>query len=62
MNVNLAFSVEFDGSPVDLDLSGFVCHSHNAPEQGGQLVGMAFTGLTRQDKLMLHYITESRRV
>jgi hypothetical protein len=23
-------------------------------------VGMAFTGLTHQDKLMLHYITESR--
>jgi len=45
-----------------LDLSGVVCHSHNAPEQGGYLVGMAFTGLTRQDKLMLHYITESRRV
>ena len=28
----------------------------------GHLVGMAFTGLTRHDKLMLHYITESRRV
>lgn len=62
LHVNLVFSVEFDGSPVGLDLSGAVCHSHNAPEQGGHLVGMAFTGLTRQDKLMLHYITESRRV
>lgn len=62
LGVNLAFSVAFEGSPVDMDLSGVVCHSHNAPDQGGHLVGMAFTGLTRQDKLMLHYITESRRV
>jgi len=62
LGVNLAFSVEFEDSPVNLDLSGVVCHSHNAPEQGGHLVGMSFTGLTRQDKLMLHYITESRRV
>lgn len=62
LGVSLAFSVAFEGSPVNLDLSGVVCHSHNAPDQGGHLVGMAFTGLTRQDKLMLHYITESRRV
>jgi hypothetical protein len=60
-HVNLVFSVEFEGSPVDLNLSGVVCHSHvAASEQDGWFVGMAFTGLTRQDKLMLHYITESR--
>ena len=61
-HVNLAFSVEFEGSSVQLDLSGVVCHSHSSPGQDGYFVGMAFTGLTRQDKLMLHYITESRPV
>jgi hypothetical protein len=52
--------VEFEGAAVHLNLSGLVCHSHAASEQDGFFVGMAFTGLARQDKLMLHYITESR--
>jgi hypothetical protein len=59
-SVNLAFSVEFEGAPVHLNLSGAVCHSHASSEKDVYFVGMAFTGLTRQDKLMLHYITESR--
>lgn len=59
-SVNLAFSVEFEGAPVHLNLSGAVCHSHASIERDVYFVGMAFTGLTRQDKLMLHYITESR--
>lgn len=61
-SVNLAFSVEFDGSPAPLDLFGVVCHSHAATGEDAYLVGMAFKGLTQHDKLMLHYITESRPV
>ena len=59
-SVNLAFSVEFEGAPVHMSLSGAVCHIHASGEREAYFVGMAFTGLTRQDKLMLHYITESR--
>lgn len=60
--LTLAFSVEFEGSPVELALSGVVCHSHGASGEDAVLVGMAFTGLTQQDKLLLHYVTESRPV
>ena len=61
-SVSLVFSVEFEGSPIALTLSGTVCHSHAASGEVGYLVGMAFTGLTQHDKLMLHYVTESRPV
>ena len=60
--VCLVFSVEFEGSPITLTLSGAVCHSHAAGGDEHHLVGMVFTGLTQLDKLVLHYLTQTRTV
>ena len=58
--VSLAFSVDFEGSAVQLVLAGTVCHSHNPMGQEGCLIGLAFRNLKQHDKLVLHYMTQSR--
>ena len=61
-SVSLVFSVEFEESSIALTLSGAVCHSHAASGEENHLVGMVFTGLTQHDKLVLHYVTQTRAV
>ncbi|MBK9235466.1 MAG: PilZ domain-containing protein [Rhodoferax sp.] len=58
--VNLAFSVDFEGAGVQLTLAASICHSHSPMGQEGCLIGLAFQGLTQHDKLVLHYITQTR--
>lgn len=58
--VRLAFSVDFEGTPVMLVLAATVCHSHNPVGQEGCLVGLAFRNLQQHDKLVLHYMTQTR--
>lgn len=58
--VSLAFAVDFEGSAVQLTLAGTVCHSHTPTGQEGCLTGLAFQDLTQHDKLVLHYMTQTR--
>lgn len=59
-SVRLCFSVDFEGAAVQLALAGTVCHGHTVTGQDGYLIGLAFQELTQHDKLVLHYITQTR--
>ena len=58
--VSLTFSVDFEGTPVQLVLTGTVCHSHTPVGQDGCLMGLAFQNVKQHDKLVLHYMTQTR--
>jgi hypothetical protein len=60
VEVSLAFSVDFEGAAVQLVLAGTVCHSHTPLGQEGCLMGLAFRNLKQHDKLVLHYMTQTR--
>jgi hypothetical protein len=59
--MNLTIHAEFEGQATDLKLQATVCHSQRAQDGSGHLTGMAFTGITQQDKLVLHYLTNAPR-
>jgi hypothetical protein len=56
--LNLALKVELDGSTLDLQLAALVCHSSAAPEGKGHHIGVAFTDVTPQAKLMLNVLMQ----
>lgn len=55
----LAISIQavLEGEASTLNLKAVVCHSHKAKSGDQHFVGMAFQGLTREEKLVLHYLT-----
>jgi hypothetical protein len=57
----LALSIQgvVDGEPSPLALKATVCHSHASQDGSGHFTGMSFHGLTQQDKLVLHYLTQN---
>lgn len=48
-----------EDEPTTLELKASVCHSNRAPDDSGHFIGMAFTGLDPQSKLVLHYLTKT---
>jgi hypothetical protein len=58
--LTLQFEVEFEDAPVQLTLTGTMCHNSNARDKDEFFIGLAFKALSRQDKLILHYMTHSR--
>lgn len=57
--LQLCISVEFEQTPMDLVLVAKVCHNNRASYEDVHFIGMAFTGLSAQDKLVLHYLTNA---
>ncbi len=55
--VRLAMEAELDGDTQRLEVAAMVCHASAAPG-GGYHLGVAFTDLTPQDKLVLHLMTQ----
>ena len=56
--VQLNLSVEVDKAPMELSLQASVCHNNRATYEEAFFLGLAFTGLTAQDKLVLSYLTQ----
>lgn len=56
ISLTIAAVVENQATP--LPLKAVVCHSHRAMSGEGHFTGMAFQGLSHQDKLVLHYLTK----
>jgi hypothetical protein len=48
-----------DKAPIDLQLDASVCHNNRASYEDAHFIGLAFKGLTVQDKLVLTYLTQS---
>lgn len=57
-NLGLDISIIFDNSPVELRLTGKVCHNNRANGEDAYCIGLAFKDLTQNDKLVLHYVTQ----
>ncbi len=58
-DIELLMDVNVDGSIHALHLRASVCHNNRGAESGEHFIGMAFRGLTPQDKLVLNYATQN---
>lgn len=58
-NLQLEISVTFENTPLLLNLSGTVCHINKATNEEAHFVGLSFKGVTPQDKLVLHFMTQT---
>lgn len=56
-NISLTLSVLVDEVPTDLRLNASVCHNNRATYEDAYFIGLAFKGLSTQDKLVLNYLT-----
>ena len=56
----LRFDVVFEDALVELNLPGVMCHNSSDRGKDEFFIGLAFKNLSRQDKLILHYLTHSR--
>jgi c-di-GMP-binding flagellar brake protein YcgR len=57
--LKLSMDVQVDNSPMTLQLTASVCHSNKASYEDAFFVGMAFKNLSREDKLVLHYLAQT---
>lgn len=57
--VQLEIRAEFEGEPATLSLGSVVCHSHKPAASQAHFTGVAFQGLSPQDKLVLRYLTKA---
>ncbi len=57
--IGLSIRAEVEGAPTVLALKAVVCHSNRAGGGDTHFTGMAFQGLSQQDKLVLHYLTKA---
>lgn len=58
-SLNLVMNVEVDNAPYTLKLTAGICHNNRAKYEDAHFIGLAFKALTQQDKLVLHYLTQS---
>lgn len=57
--LELTLDVVVDDAPATLKLNASICHNNRGEQEGVYFIGMAFKQLTQQDKLFLHYLTQS---
>lgn len=58
-SIEVEIAVTFEDSPVDLKLTGAICHNNRTAGEDIYCIGLAFKNLTQQDKLVLHYMTQA---
>jgi hypothetical protein len=57
--ITISLAVIFDGTPLQLSLSASICHNSKSGADDLYCIGLAFKGLKQQDKLVLHYLTQT---
>ncbi len=55
----LGIAVVFDNNPIELTISGRVCHSNQSASDAAFYIGTAFSNLSQHDKLVLHFVTQN---
>ena len=58
-SVTVCIAVTFDDAPISLNLSGTICHNNRAAGEDAYCIGLAFKNVSQQDKLVLHYVTQT---
>jgi c-di-GMP-binding flagellar brake protein YcgR len=56
--VNLCIVVNFDGAPAPLNIVASICHNNRSMKDNFFYIGLAFTNLSQQDKLLLNFATQ----
>jgi hypothetical protein len=54
----LTMAASLEDTPVELKVKAAICHNNRATYEDAYIVGVAFKGLTPQDKLVLHYLSQ----
>lgn len=57
--VNLFIEVIFDNAPVTLSVVASICHNNRSLKDDSFYIGLAFTNLSQQDKLLLNFATQA---
>ncbi len=57
--ITLSITASMDNAPIQLRLAGSVCHNNKASGEDAYCIGLAFKNLAQQDKLVLHYLTQT---
>jgi c-di-GMP-binding flagellar brake protein YcgR len=57
--ISLHMEVTFDGVATPLKLTASICHNNKSGPDGTYFIGLAFKNLTHQDKLLLHFVTQT---
>ena len=58
-SIMVSMEVSVDGAPMTLRLQAKVCHNNKATYEPVYFIGMAFQNVSREDKLVLHYLTQT---
>jgi hypothetical protein len=58
-SITVSMEVSVDGAPMTLRLQAKVCHNNKATYEPVYFIGMAFQNVSREDKLVLHYLTQT---
>jgi len=58
-SIAVSMDVSVDGVPMTLKLQAKVCHNNKAADEAAYFIGMAFQNVSREDKLVLHYLTQT---
>lgn len=57
--MSVSMDVKVDGEPLTLKLQAKVCHNNKATYEPVHFIGMAFQNVSREEKLVLHYLTQT---
>jgi hypothetical protein len=57
--IKIQMHVQVDETPVTLALSARICHNNRSAGSAAFFVGLAFKDINQQDKLLLHFLTQT---
>ena len=57
--IGVHMNVRVDEAPAILNVAARICHSNKSNGGTAHFIGLAFKDTTQQDKLLLHYLTQS---
>jgi c-di-GMP-binding flagellar brake protein YcgR len=57
--VNLCIEVNFDDAPTPLNIVASICHNNRSMKDNFFYIGLAFTNLSQQNKLLLNFATQA---
>ena len=58
-SVAVFMDVSVDGVPMSLQLQAKICHNNKATYEPVHFIGMAFQNISQDNKLVLHYLTQT---
>jgi len=57
--IGIQMNVQVDETPAILNVSARICHNNKSSSSQAHFIGLAFKDVTQQDKLLLHYLTQT---